>query len=569
MNSDILRVRRKQRNTERYGVITEHKADLERQAFDLIVVGGGINGTGIARDAALRGLRVLLLDKADVAAGSTSWSSRLIHGGLRYLEHGEIGLVRESLRERERLLRLAPHLVKPIPLTLPIYAHHTRSPWMIRAGMIAYDLLSFDKSLPRHRMYDRAGTLLHEPGLNPDGLRAAARYYDAQVEFPERVSVENMIDAVAHGAVVRTYSRVDELVVEASTVVGVRFFDATQDRLVTVRGAVTVNVAGPWVDKVLAGLGLGEAPPRLIGGTKGSHIVVGAFPGAPSDALYIEAKQDGRPYFIIPWNGLYLIGTTDVRYEGDLDRVVPSEEEVRYLLDEANLAIPAAKLERDDVLYAYAGLRPLPYVQLGSESGITRRHIVRDHAPRVEGLISIIGGKLTTYRNLAEQAVDVAGKKLDRAIPASRTANWPLPGGVARFGAFASAFQHNRPAWLSEQSASYLLRVYGIRSRAVLALAEDTPALRAVVSEHTGAIGAAIVFAFREEAALTLTDAIMRRTMIGYAADAGFDALEQVARVCQTALGWTDARTQEELIAHRAYMQRFLPKSGARAVVAG
>jgi len=545
-------------------VTAEAKADLEGQQFDLIIVGGGINGTGIARDAALRGLRVLLLDKADIAAGTTSWSSRLIHGGLRYLEYGEIGLVRESLLERERLLRIAPHLVKPIPLTIPIYEHHKRGPWMIRAGMIGYDLLSFDKSLPRHRMYDRAGALLHEPGLNPDGLRAAARYYDAQVEFPERVSVENMIDAIAHGAIVRTHCRVDELVLEGEAVVGVRFHDARQERLVTVRAKVTVNVAGPWVDAVLAGLGLGEAPPRLIGGTKGSHIVVEPFAGAPSDALYIEAKQDGRPYFIIPWNHLYLIGTTDVRYDGDLDRVVPGEDEVRYLLDETNLAIPAARLARADVLYAYAGLRPLPYIPRGLESGITRRHIIRDHAPMVEGLISIIGGKLTTYRNLSEHAVNAAGKKLGKALPGSSTASLPLPGGVLRFNAFASLFQRDRPEWLSQQSASYLLRVYGIRARTVVALATEMPELRAVISEQTGAIGATVASAFRDEQASTITDAIMRRTMIGYAADAGFGALEGVTDVCRTTLGWSEHRIQQEVDAHLTYMERFLPRQGQR-----
>ncbi len=544
----------------------DNKADLEGQQFDLIVVGGGINGTGIARDAALRGLRVLLLDKGDIGAGTTSWSSRLIHGGLRYLEYGEIGLVRESLRERERLLGMAPHLVKPIPLTLPIYEHHTRPPWMIRLGMIGYDVLSFDKSLPRHRMYDRAGALLHEPGLNPEGLRAAARYYDAQVEFPERVSVENVIDAIAHGTVVRTYCRVEALVVESGAVVGVRYVDANRDRAVTVQGKVTVNVAGPWVDAVLAGLGLGDAPVRLIGGTKGSHIIVAPFSGAPSDALYIEAKQDGRPYFIIPWNGLYLIGTTDVRYNGDLERVVPGEDEVRYLLDETNLAIPAAGLQRDDVLYAYAGLRPLPYVAHGLESGITRLHVIRDHAPSVQGLISIIGGKLTTYRNLAEQAVNAVGKKLDRSLPASRTAVLPLPGGVSRFGAFASTFHRDRPEWLSEQSASYLLRVYGIRARAVVALATAEPELRSVVSEHTGAIGATVVFAFREEEASTLSDAMMRRTMIGYAADAGFDAVDAVLEVCQASLGWSDERARRELDAHQTYMERFLPRQGAQTL---
>jgi glycerol-3-phosphate dehydrogenase len=219
--------------------------------FDVIVIGGGINGSGIARDAALRGLKVLLLDKTDIAAGATSWSSRLIHGGLRYLEHGEISLVHESLQERERLLHIAPHLVFPLPLTLPIYGYHKRGPLKIRAGMIAYDLLSYNKSTPRHRMFSRSGALIHEPGLNPDGLQWAARYYDAQIVFPERLSVENMLDAVAHGAVVRNRARVSDLVLEAGVVRGVRFVDEADGQLHTVRGKTVVNVAGPWVDDVL------------------------------------------------------------------------------------------------------------------------------------------------------------------------------------------------------------------------------------------------------------------------------------------------------------------------------
>ncbi len=535
--------------------------ELEGGPFDVIVVGGGINGTGIARDAARRGLKVLLLDKTDIAAGTTSWSSRLIHGGLRYLEHAEIPLVHESLQERERLLHIAPHLVFPLPLTLPVYDYHKRVPLTIWAGMVAYDILSWNKTLPRHRMYSRAGALAHEPGLNSHGLKAAARYYDAQIVFPERLSVENMLDAAAHGAVVRNGARVDDLVLEAGVIRGVRFEDeATGERLIA-RGRTVVNVAGPWVDRVLGKAGIEPRGNPLLGVTKGTHIVVEPFPGAPSDALYIEAKTDGRPYFIIPWNSLYLIGTTDDRYTGDLDQVVPTEDEIAYLLNETNIAIPNAGLDRASVCYTYAGLRPLPHQRGGSESAITRRHIVHDHAPKVYGLLSIVGGKLTTYRNLGEQAVDKVGELLGVNLPGSTTGTAPLPGAPESLGAFARDFHRSRPDWLSERSASYLVSIYGSRASAIVALAEREASLREVVGPATGLIAAAIVFSFTDERAATLTDAIMRRTMIGYAADAGFGALDGVARAVSQGLGWDDARIARELAAHRTYMTRFLPRA--------
>jgi glycerol-3-phosphate dehydrogenase len=529
--------------------------------FDVIVVGGGINGSGIARDASLRGLKVLLLDKSDIAAGTTSWSSRLIHGGLRYLEHGEIPLVYESLQERERLLHIAPHLVYPLPLTLPIYDYHKRGPLMIRAGMMAYDVLSHNKSLPRHQMFNREGALIHEPGLNPNGLKAAARYYDAQVVFPERISVENVLDAVAHGAVVRNHSRVNDVILEAGVVRGVQFVDEATGETHQARGRTVVNVAGPWVDQVLADAGIAQPRESLLGVTKGTHIVVSPFPGSPSDAMYIEAKTDGRPYFIIPWNGLYLIGTTDDRYDGDRDQIVPTEPEIAYLLEETNIAIPSAGLDRDSVLYAYAGLRPLPNQKSGSESGITRRHVIHDHAPRIYGLLSIIGGKLTTYRNLSEQTVDKVGALLGQDLPPSTTGESRLPGATGNLAAWSAEFHRSRPEWLGEQSASYLVYVYGVRGSEVVALAEDNPSLRDVISPATGAIAATIVFSFTHELSGSLTDAIMRRTMIGYAADAGFDALAGVANAVRTGLGWDDARIEREMEEHRQYMQRFLPKA--------
>jgi glycerol-3-phosphate dehydrogenase len=394
------------------------------QHFDVIIIGAGINGAGIARDAAMRGLKVLLVDKSDPGSGTTSASTRLIHGGLRYLEHYEFGLVRESLRERETLLKIAPHLVRPLPITIPIYKHSRRGRATIRAGMIAYDLLSIGKSLPRHRMLSRRETLKQLPGLNPEGLLGSALYYDAQVEFPERLVLENVLAAREHGAEVLTYTRVTKLLTEGDSVSTVEFV-CEDGQTSCVRADVVVNATGPWVDRLLE-----QAPvqsPRLIGGTKGSHIVVPAFDGAPTTAIYIEAQSDRRPFFIIPWNGNYLIGTTDVRFEDDPDEVRSEPWEIDYLLAETNRAFPSVQLTREHILFTYSGVRPLARTGDKDEQSITRRHFIREH-PRLRNLLSIVGGKLTTYRSLAEECVNTVFRKLGRPSPPCRTAEVLLPG---------------------------------------------------------------------------------------------------------------------------------------------
>ena len=358
--------------------------NIPETTFDVIIIGAGINGAGIARDAAMRGLKVLLLDKGDIGGGTTSWSTRLIHGGLRYLEHGEFGLVRESLRERECLINIAPHLVRPLPLLVPIYKGARRGQWIMRAGMALYDLLSFDKSLPRHRMLSRAEAL-EEAALEPEGLLGAAVYYDAQAEYAERLVVENALSAVEHGAEVITYARVNRFIVESDCVLGVEFTSTLIDQRGEARGSVVINAAGPWVDRVLAGASERTSSnqrsdsKRLIGGTKGSHIIVGAFPGAPSTAIYVEAQTDQRPFFIIPWNHKFLIGTTDIRYDGDLDAVHIEDDEIEYLLSETNRVIPSANLDRSKILYTYSGVRPLPFVGDNDEHSITRRHFIKRH----------------------------------------------------------------------------------------------------------------------------------------------------------------------------------------------
>jgi glycerol-3-phosphate dehydrogenase len=534
--------------------------------FDVIVVGAGINGAGIARDAAMRGLRVLLLDKGDIGGGTSSWSTRLIHGGLRYLEHGEFGLVRESLRERECLMNIAPHLVRPLPLLVPIYRGARRGPWTMRAGMILYDLLSFDKTLPRHRMLSR-DQALKEAALEPERLLGAAVYYDAQVEYAERLVVENALSAVDHGAQVVTYARVDHLIVEDDCLGGLEFTGTLTGKRSVARGSIVINAAGPWVDQVLEG-GIEHTSGnqrsncrRLIGGTKGSHIIVGDFPGAPSTAIYVEAQTDRRPFFIIPWNRKFLIGTTDLRYDGDLDAVRIDDDEIEYLLRETNRVIPSANLDRGKILYTYSGVRPLPFVGDKDEQSITRRHFIKRH-PTLHNLFSIVGGKLTTYRSLAEEMVDLVVKKLRPDSLPCTTNQIPLPGSaIPDLEAFAARFtKQNR---LPASTCDHLMRTYGVGATAVMELVSQDSRLADVIDRETGAIAAEVVHAFRHELAQTLSDCLLRRTMVGLNSTCGLYAVAVAASVAQKSLGWSDERTANEIIAYEKHVTR------ARSLVSG
>jgi len=455
---------------------------------------------------------------------------------------------------------------------------------MIRLGMNLYDVLSYDRSMDRHKMLSRKKVEDREPGLNPDGLKAAAFYYDAQVEYAERVAVENAISARDHGATIITYAKVERLILENGDVKGVEFTDVSDGESYAARAPVTANVAGPWVDEVLADLeghGTGENDERFMGGTKGSHLIVDPFPGAPEgEALYVEARKDGRPYFIVPWNGRYLIGTTDLRYEGDLDYVSASEEEIQYLLDETNYIIPEARLSREDVLFTYAGVRPLPHQPESETGSVTRSHVVFDHAkggsaaggkmkrsstelPQVGGLLSIVGGKLTTYLNLSRQTVDAVFKKLDRKAPKSTSRKVPLPGSeISDFEAFAAGFKS--ASTVSEVLSRRLLKLYGVRAAEVLKVGEDDPELLTplspIESVETALIGAEVLWAFREEMAQTLSDVLLRRTMAGYGPRVGLDVADAAAEVAVKHLGWDEVRAEREVREYREWIERYTPK---------
>ncbi|HET6499385.1 MAG TPA: glycerol-3-phosphate dehydrogenase [Amycolatopsis sp.] len=517
---------------------------------DVVVIGGGINGTAIARDAALRGLRVVLVEQGDLGEGTSSWNSRLIHGGIRYLEHYEFRLVRESLREREILLHSAPHLVRPYPLLIPFYAHNRRSAALLRTGMAAYDVLSFDKTTPWHRPVSAAGLRRDWAGLARQGLSGGALYYDAQVPWAERLSVENALAAREVGAEIRTHTAATRLLREGGRVAGI--WARSGDDEYPIRAAVTINATGPWIDE------LSPEKDRLIGGTKGSHLVVEKFPGAPETGVHYEAASDGRAILVLPWQGRYLIGTTDLYCDGDPGAVVAEDAEIDYLLAETNRLVPSAGLTRDDVLWSYCGVRPLPAAPAaGSEAEVSRDHIIHDHR---DNLLSIIGGKLTTHRALAEQTVDKVLQLLGRRrrgatrrlpLPGGRTVDWP--GFAARFRAEAK---------LPEGTAERLLGIYGTRAPEVLRLAAE-PGLDEEFAP--GAIAAELVFAFSSELAGNLTDALLRRTMLGLGPDVGLGLVDAAGEVLGRHLSFSEAEIERQVADYRATVRKFRPRAKAGA----
>ena len=534
------------------------KPDLNR-LYDLVIIGGGINGAGIALDAALRGLSVVLLEKDDFGSHTTSASTKLIHGGLRYLEYFEFSLVRESLRERERLLKNAPHLSWPLKLNVPVYEHSKRGPLTIKAGMVLYDLLSFDKSLPKHTFHyisKNGNNGFDKSCINKKGLKAMASYYDCQVGYPERLCMEVVLSARKEGAVTLNYHEV-QTVKDDPEGKSIVVFDKLGNREFAVKSRMVVNAGGVFVDKINARIS-GDMPQK-IGGTKGSHILIKKFEYGPKEAFYVEAVQDGRPFFIIPWRDFYLVGTTDIYYDGDLDRIAATEKEVEYLLYELNNLFPDNNFGKEDVVYSYSGVRPLPYEPGKRENQVTRSHIVFDHS-KYNGqtnLISIIGGKLTTYRSLAEECVDIVCSKLS-INEKCKTQNYHLIGSEDYESNEADinnlAVSYASKYDIKVESVKHLIKFYGSRFKNVLTLVENDPILKEQICAETPDIFAQIVYAILFEQARSLNDIMMRRTAIGTSESLGLNCTERVAESAAKYLNWTKETAEEEINNYKTYI---------------
>lgn len=537
---------------------------------DILVIGGGVNGLAVAREASSRGWLAAVVEAEDFGAGTSGTSSRLIHGGIRYLENLEFHLVRESLRERERLLQTAPHLVKPFPLLIPFYRHNRRSGFIMRLGMFLYDVLSFDKSTPLHKSLSKAQVERTYPGLEADDLYGAVLYYDAQVANAERLCIEQAIDVASFGGRVHNHLKVAKL--ESSDEgVNVQLTDTLTGRNFVQSARVVVNAAGPWVDMVLSRAA--EESSRLIGGTKGSHMTVGPFSGAPKTGVHYEAVSDGRAILVLPLpDGNYLVGSTDIFFDGDPADAVMTDEEIAYLLNEVNTLIPQARLTAGSVLHTISGVRPLPHSpHARSAAQVSRNHHVSAH-PTMTNLFSISGGKLTTHRALGELAMDVferrtkkvrssraRWRRILRSVPAG-TKHLKLPGArCADWGDFQKQFLEHTT--MSAAAAERLLGLYGVRAAKIEDLIRADPSLGTPVPGHENAVGAEAVLAVREEFARTLIDVVGRRMLLSWSDDAGLNAIEAIAEIAARELEWDEQRIDQEVETYRQWIRHRRPRA--------
>jgi glycerol-3-phosphate dehydrogenase len=516
---------------------------LSTERFDVLVIGGGINGAGIARDAAMRGLRTAIVEQNDFASGTSSRSSKLIHGGLRYLEQGHVGLVLEATRERERLRRLAPHLVRPLRFVYPLYAGASPAYWKLAAGLWAYDILAGIRSVKRHRMLRPAAVREAEPGLRTEGLTGAGEYWDCWTD-DARLVLETLLSASEAGTVAVSYAKVTGLVKAGGHVVGAQVVDRLGTREVTIRARTVVNAAGPWVDAVTALDEPGAAP--LLRPTKGVHVVVPRARIGNNAAIVLNAVQDRRVMFVIPWGEQSLVGTTDTDHEGGPDAPpVVEASDVAYLLDTVNHYFPKADLTAKDVVSAFAGLRPLVAPPPGREadpSDVSREEEI--FASR-SGLVSIAGGKLTTYRLVAAQVVDRIAAALIRTsdgepIGPSRTASRALAGGSTPPEVHAANAISRDGHGLTSPVIGHLAGRYGGKLAEVLGLVARDRALGDPVLPALPDPRAEVVSAVEREFAVTLEDVLRRRTQIAlFDPTAGADVAGQVATLMADALGWS------------------------------
>lgn len=522
-------------------------------AYDLVVIGGGIIGTGIAREAALRGLKVALFEKHDFGSGTTSRSTRIIHGGLRYLEKLELDLVSEALHERKRLLANAPHLVKPLPFLFPVYKGRGHPLAVLWAGIGLYDVLNIRRGMPHHRMLTAEQALRIEPALDPKGLKAGFIYYDAQCQFPERICVENAIDAAAHGARIENHCEVVGLLREGSSVVGVRVRGTLERTEEEVPARLVINAGGPWLDEVQRLLE--PKAPSMLRRTKGVHLVVPRF---NHHALIMETQDAKRIFFAVPWGEYTLLGTTDTDYEGRNEDVASDESDVDYLLRELNVVL-AVDLKKADILFTTAGLRPLRR-EVGKSAGdVSRKHDFLDHAKDgIEGFLTVVGGKITTFRNIAEETVDLAERKLTARHVPSPTVRRRLPGAQAHdWDAFREVFlQDALRVGIARPTIEHWLSTYGTRSRWLLELVQLHPQLGASVAPGEPVVRAEVALAVDEEFCSSLSDFMLRRSMLGLRAGQGVPAIETVLAELAERLGWDGDRVAAERVAYLSELEK-------------
>lgn len=511
-------------------------ARLSGETFDLAIIGGGINGAAIARDASLRGLKAALIDRGDFAGATSSHSSKLIHGGLRYLPQGQIRLVYHALRERERLRYItAPHLVHPIKFLMPFYKGRHPGRFAVLTGLKLYDLMAWTPRAERHRRLSNTAVQALEPALTGREMTGGAVYVDGWGD-DARLTLENALDAAYQGAAVANYVAAEKLAQTKGRVSAIVARDQETDSRFEIRAHRFVNAAGPWVDFVRA---LDDpSAPRSVRLTKGVHLVVSTAHLPLRNALVLTDRT-GRIIFLMPQRDWILLGTTDTAFGGDPQSVKVDDQDIDYLLNVIKEALPDFRLDRSQVAYAFAGLRALPLGPKGSPSVIPRDEIILESP---SGLITVAGGKLTTHRAIAEAVVNKILVRMNRRAGASPTRTTPLPG--ARLFTSGS----DCVARLSPEIQAALTARYGTHATIVASLPAESSELAEPIAERSGVIGAEVTFAVRYELARTLDDFLIRRTsMVWRTPPAALAAAAKASQLMGAELNWSREREATEL----------------------
>ncbi|WP_349535791.1 glycerol-3-phosphate dehydrogenase [Rhodococcus rhodochrous] len=520
---------------------------LATEQFDVVVIGGGVVGAGAALDAATRGLRVALVEARDFASGTSSRSSKMFHGGLRYLEQLEFGLVREALRERElALTTLAPHLVRPLKFLFPLTHRVWERPY-VAAGIFLYDRLGGAKSVPAQKHLTRSGALRMVPGLKRNSLVGGIRYYDTVVD-DARHTMTVARTAAHYGAVVRTSTQVVGFLREADRVSGVRVRDSEDGSVTEVRAHAVINATGVWTDEIQS---LSRQRGRFrVRASKGVHIVV------PRDRIVSDSaiilRTEKSVLFVIPWGNHWIIGTTDTDWNLDLAHPAATKADIDYILDHVNrvLVVP---LTHDDIDGVYAGLRPLLAGESDETSKLSREHAVARVAP---GLVAIAGGKYTTYRVMAEDAIDLAAEDIPARIASSITAKVPLVGADGYFALVNQTMHLAEQYGLHPYRVKHLLDRYGSLVEDVLSLAKGRPELLEPLTDAPQYLQVEVVYGAAAEGALHLEDLLARRTRISIEyPHRGLHCAEQTARLVAPVLGWDDAMIDREVATYRARVE--------------
>ena len=528
---------------------------LDGASVDAVVIGGGMAGAGVARDLALRGASVALFEKGDFASGTSSKSSKLVHGGLRYLELMDFGLVRESLREKKTLERLAPHLVRPLPFLVPVYRRGTRGLVMVRIGLTLYNLLTPGKTTDRYRLMRPVEALSLEPGIQPEDLRGVGYYFDDLLLFPERLCLENLLSAVRHGARAYNYCAVEEVARGEAGAQGVRVRDLLTGRVHAVGARVIVNCAGPWVDRLREMAGVADERPRILRTTKGIHCLL---PRMTERAVYLPTEDD-RMIFVIPWRDFSLVGTTDTDFDGDPDRLWATRDEVTYLLAAAAKVLPDRRVALENVAYTYAGVRPLSFEEGASESKVSRQHKVIAEGPDGR-FLSVTGTKLTCFRSLAEKVGDRVMRALGRRAP-SRTARRTLDGtdeeaGKVEARVWMDVSGEMAASGLGRETLATLIETYGRGYPRVLDLARKLADGMERLCPSNPDIVAQLHHAVTDELAVSLQDVLFRRTGIGQSRCQGRDCAAAIGARMAELLGWSPRRLDAELDAYHQHVDR-------------